>query len=494
MRGEDMGRFPDSPEYTGLNTPLGEEYEIPDLAIEGRIPAEVEGVFFRAVPDPAFPPFMPDGAAVLSGDGMISAIRIAGGKASFAIRYVQTQRHGAEVAAGRALFGKYRNPFTDRIEAAGLDRTVANTTPVWHAGRLLMTKEDGHPYRVDPRTLETLGSYDFGGKLKSRTMTAHVRIDPETGELFFYGYEADGLASTKVAYCLVDRRGVLVREQWFDVPYCSMMHDFTITKNYALFPVYPTTCDAERLRAGGDHWVHEMDRDSWVGVMPRYGAVADMRWFRGPKGVSCYHMMNAFEDAEGRIQFDQCLSSVNAFPFIQRASGLNIPPGETGGRLERWSLDLTQDGDRVTASVIGPPGDFPVIPASAQGRPYEHAWMLTMNPQMQGPPVAGGPVGAMFNMLLRLDFSGKPMQALALPPAHCFNEPVHVPSARAGHEGWLLTVVDRQTGPADFEHALWIIDAGNLGAGPVAKAAIPHRLRPQVHGWWTAAAELEAAA
>jgi carotenoid cleavage dioxygenase len=489
-----MRRFPDSPEYTGLNTPLGEEYEIPDLAIEGRIPVDVEGVFFRAVPDPAFPPFVQDGAAVLSGDGMISAIRIAGGKASFAIRYVQTERHRAEVSAGRALFGKYRNPFTDTAEAAGLDRTVSNTTPVWHAGRLLMTKEDGRPYRVDPRTLETLGSYDFGGKLKSRTVTAHVRIDPETGELFFYGYEADGLASTKVAYCLVDRTGALVHEQWFDVPYCSMMHDFTITKNYALFPVYPTTCDAQRLRAGGDHWVHEMDRDSWVGVMPRYGTVAEMRWFRGPKGVSCYHMMNAFEDADGRVHFDQCLSSVNAFPFIQRASGLNIPPGETGGRLERWSLDLTQAGDRVIGTVIGPPGDFPVIPASAQGRPYAHAWMLTMNPQMQGPPVAGGPVGAMFNMLLRLDFTGKPTQALALPAAHCFNEPVHVPSARAGHEGWLLSVVDRQTGPSDFEHALWIIDAGNVGAGPVAKAAIPHRLRPQVHGWWTGAAELGAAA
>ncbi len=48
---------------------------------------------------------------------------------------------------------------------------------------------------------------------------------------------------------------------------------------------------------------------------------------------------------------------------------------------------------------------------------------------MQGPPVAGGPVGAMFNMLLRLDFTGKPPQALALPPGHCFNEPVHVPSS-----------------------------------------------------------------
>ena len=488
-----MKRFPDTPEFTGLNTPLGEEYEVPALAIEGRIPAEVEGVFYRAVPDPAFVPFVEDGAAVLSGDGMISAIRVAGGKASFGIRYVQTERHKAELAAGRALFGKYRNSFTDRPEAKGLDRTVANTTPVWHAGRLLMTKEDGRPYRVDPHTLETMGRYDFDGKLKSQTVTAHVRVDPETAELFFYGYEADGLASTKVAYCLVDRRGSLVREQWFDVPYCSMMHDFTITKNYALFPVYPTTCDAARVQAGGDHWVHEMGRDSWVGVMPRYGCVGEMRWFRGPKGVSCYHMMNAFEDAEGRIQFDQCLSSVNAFPFIQRASGLNIAPGDAGSRLERWTIDMTQSGDRVTETVIGPPGDFPVIPASVQGRPYSHAWMLSMNPQMQGPPVAGGPVGAMFNTLLRVDFAGKPLQSLALPPGSCFNEPVHVPCARTGGEGWLLAVVDSQRGPSEFTHALWIMDAGNVAAGPIAKAAIPRRLRPQVHGWWVDAAELRRA-
>ncbi len=488
-----MKRYPDAPEFTGLNAPLGEEYEIPDLAVEGRIPADVEGVFFRAVPDPAFPPFMEDGAAVLSGDGMISAIRIAGGKASFGIRYVQTERHKAELAAGRALFGKYRNPFTDRPEAKGFDRSVANTTPVWHAGRLLMSKEDGRPYRVNPHTLETMGRYDFDGKLRSQTVTAHVRVDPETAELFFYGYEADGLASTKVAYCVVDRNGTLSSEQWFDVPYCAMMHDFTITKNYALFPVYPTTCDAERVKKGGDHWVHEMQRDSWVGVMPRYGSVSEMRWFRGPKGVSCYHMMNAFEDAEGRIQFDQCLSSVNAFPFIQRASGLEIPPGESGARLERWTIDLSKSSDRVAATVIGPPGDFPVIPATVQGRPYSYAWMLTMNPQMQGPPVAGGPVGAMFNMLLRLDFAGKPPQALALPPGSCFNEPVHVPSAAAGSEGWLLTLVDHQTGPSDFKHALWIIDAGNVSAGPVAKAAIPHRLRPQVHGWWVGAIELQRA-
>ena len=485
-----MTGFPQSPNYVGLNTPQGDEYDIADLPVTGALPPEVEGTFFRAVPNPAFPPLMDDPGAILSADGMISAIRFAGGKASIALRYVETARHRAEVQAGQALFGKYRNPFTDQPEVQGVDRTVANTTPVWHAGRLLLTKEDGRPYQVDPVTLETLGSYDFDGALKSETMTAHVRIDPETGEMFLFGYEADGLASSKVAYAVVDATGKLVREQWFDAPYCAMMHDFTVTENYALFPVYPTTCDLDRLRAGGDHWVHHQDLDSWLGVMPRYGDVAELRWFRGPKGVSCYHMLNAHEDADGLIHFDQCLSDSNAFPFIREASGIALQQWELNGRLARWTVDPKGTADTIVETVIGPPGDFPVIPAAKQGRLFDHGWMLTMNPERRGPPVAGGPVGAMFDLLLRLDFTGGPPQALPLAPGMCFNEPVHVPSQTPGHEGWLVTVVDRQTGPDSFEHECWVIDGGQIGAGPVARVSIPRRLRPQVHGWWVSAAQL----
>ena len=486
----EVTEFPQTPEYFGLNRPIGAEYDLNDLHVVGTIPVEVEGSFFRAVPDPAFAPFMEDGGAILSGDGMISAIRFAAGKASISMRYVQTERHKAEMAAGEALFGKYRNPFTDMPAADGLDRTVANTTPIWHAGRLLLAKEDGRPYRVDPKTLETIGSHDFGGKLQSPTSTAHARIDPMTGEMFMFGYEAGGLASTKIAYFIVDKDGNLTREQWFDAPYCAMMHDFTITENYVLFPVYPTTADLDRLKAGGDHWVHHMDLESWVGVMPRYGDVSELRWFKGPKGVFCYHMMNAHEDVDGLIQFDQCLSSVNAFPFIQRASGLSIPPWEADNRFARWTINLTDGSDSIIETVVGPPGDFPVIPASKQGRPFDYGWMLTMNPEMQGPPVLGGPVGAMFNMLMRLNFLGNPPQSLALPPAHSFNEPVHVPSATDGHEGWLISVVDHQTGPEEFEHECWIIEAGNVGAGAVAKIVIPQRLRPQVHGWWVNSEQL----
>lgn len=489
-----MGAFPQIPDYLGLNQPVGQEYDYDNLEIEGTLPAEVEGTFFRAVPDPGQAPFMEDSAASLSGDGMISAIRFEGGKASTSMRFVQTARWKAEHEAGKALYGKYRNPFTDAEEVQGLDRTVANTTPVWHAGKLMMAKEDGRPYRIDPRTLDTIGQYDFDGALKSDTMTAHVRVDPETGELFAFGYEADGLCSTKTSYFIVGPDGKLKSEQFFDVPYCSMMHDFTISENYALFPVYPTTSYLDRLKEGGDHWYHEQEWDSWLGVMPRYGDVSEIKWFKGPKGVHCFHMMNAWEDADGMLHFDQCLSDSNAFPFIRAASGIEMSMMELNGRLARWTVDPRADGGEVVETVIGPPGDFPVIPAAKQGRPYDHAWMLTMNPEMQGPPVMGGPVGVMFNLLMRLDMRGGPPQAFALAPNECFNEPVHVPSNEEGHEGYLLTVVNRQVGENDFENECWCFDAGNVGKGPIARVKIPHRLRVQIHGWWVSADKLAAAA
>lgn len=491
-----MGAFPQTIYFQGLNEPVGQEVELRGLRVEGDLPAEVRGSFYRAVPDPAFAPLF-DSDHTLSGDGMVSRLAFnADGTADFVQKYVETARYKAEKAAGKALFGKYRNPFTDDASVAGVDRTVANTTPVWHAGRLLMAKEDGRPYQVDPITLETIGSYDFGGALKSETMTAHVRIDAATGELFFYGYEADGQASAKVAYCVVAADGTLKREQWFDAPYCAMMHDFTISENYALFPIYPTTADLDRLKAGGEHWHHEPELDSWLGVMPRYGDVSEIKWFKGPKGCHSYHMMNAWEDAEGMLHFDACLNNTNAFAFIREPSGIFMGPQDVVGALTRWTVDPRSEGGEVTETIIGPPGDFPVIPAKMQGKRYPFGFMLSMNPALQGPPLFAGPVGVSFNMLLRLDgmdtLGPQVSGALALPPMAGYNEPVHVPAADPAKDGWLVFIVDSQVGDNQFIHEAWVVDAGNIGAGAVAKVHIPARLRPQVHGWWVPQAQLDA--
>ncbi len=52
-----------------------------------------------------------------------------------------------------------------------------------------------------------------------------------------------------------------------------------------------------------------------------------------------------------------------------------------------------------------------------------------------------------------------------------------------------MMVVDRQSGD-DYKSELWIVDADNIAAGPVAKVRVPVPLRPQVHGWWVSKSEL----
>jgi len=474
-------RFPETGQFTALNKPVRMEYDIRELSVEGTIPAAINGAFFRAVPDPAYPP-LHDNDIVLSGDGMVSRFLIEDGHVDCAIRYVHTHRFLAERAARRALFGRYRNPFTDDASVAGVDRTVANTTPVWHAGRLFMTKEDGRPYEINPHTLETVGRYDFAGRLRSETMTAHVRIDPDTQEMFFYGYEAGGLCTRDIAYCIADPDGNLVSEQWFEAPYCAMTHDFAITQKYALFPIFPTVADLERIKSGGPHWGHVQDLESWVGMMPRSGSVKEMRWFKGPPGVHAYHVMNAFDDGD-QVHLDLCLSETNAFPFIRSDSNIAREQWEIGGGFIRWTLDLKEGSNVVKASPLGPPGDLPRVRDADQGKPYRVAWYLTVDPKA-GPPLPGGPVGAAMNCLLRIEPATGRIDSLSMPFGWAINEPVHVPpSAGSKGDGWLVAVVDEQRGD-DFHSQLWIIDATDVAAGPVAKVLLPIRQRPQVHGWW----------
>lgn len=51
-----MAHFPQTPAFTGFNTPSRVEGDIVNLAHQGAIPAELNGAFYRVQPDPQFPP------------------------------------------------------------------------------------------------------------------------------------------------------------------------------------------------------------------------------------------------------------------------------------------------------------------------------------------------------------------------------------------------------------------------------------------------------
>lgn len=486
-----MGAFPQTIHFIGSNTPRRVEQSVRDLEIEGEIPAEINGAFFRAVPDNTHAPLFADDIA-LNADGMVARFNFTDGSVDFDIKWVETERYLAEKAARRRLFGQYRNPFTDDPSVEGVDRTVANTTPVWHGGRLFMTKEDGRGYEINPHTLETAGKWDYYGTLKSETFTAHPRIDEKTGELFFFGYEAGGLCSNEIAYGIADKDGNLISEQWFKQPYLATIHDFVITEKYVIWPIFPTTADLDRLKAGGAHWAHEQDLESWLAVMPRYGKVEDMRWIKGPVGVSSFHQVNAYDDGD-LVHIDLCLTDTNAFSFMREAGGIHRQQQEIQGALTRWTIDLSKEDPQIEERPLGPPGDLPRLADVDQGRPYNRAWYLSMNPQ-GGPPMPGGPVGINFNALMRIEPGNGRLTVMGVPPGAAISEPAHVPSADPDHGGWLLTVIDmpNSPNPSDYSSELWIVAADEVEKGPIAKVKTGLPLRSQVHGSWVSRAKLDA--
>jgi len=470
--------FPKTMDFAGYNQPSRLECDVYDLVVDGEIPKDMEGIWYRSIPDPPFPPHRSDDTYI-SGDGMVSLFRFENGHADFKMRYVQTDRYTAQKNARRGLFGIYRNPYTDDASVRGKGRGAANTTPLYHGKRLFALKEDSRAWELDPLTLETKGEWDYHGKLKSQTMTAHTRRDPDTDELYFFGYEASGIASRDVAYCKADKDGNLVREEWFEVPYCALMHDFCVTKEHAIFPVFPTTADFDRIKAGGAHWVFEPNRESLVGIMPRDGSVKEMRWFRLPEARSAFHFMNAHSEG-GKVHMDFGVSNVNPFPFIMRASGLTPDPSKMRGGVVRWTFDLSKPGDAILETPLGPPGDMPRIADRDHMKDYEIGYYQRFDPEV-GPPLLAGPVGAGFNTISRIDVKTRKIKNLRMDRRTTVQEHVHIPSKQKGHEGYLAFVADIHDEP--YSQA-WIVEAERPEDGPVAKIHLPLRLRVGVHGNW----------
>ncbi len=80
-----MPKFPNTLPFVAMNRPIRVESSVRDLDVEGTIPSEVKGAFFRAVPDPAHPPLHEDDIT-LSADGMISRFLFADGQVDHDIK------------------------------------------------------------------------------------------------------------------------------------------------------------------------------------------------------------------------------------------------------------------------------------------------------------------------------------------------------------------------------------------------------------------------
>lgn len=460
-----------NPYLSGNFGPIRSEDDFEDIPVEGEIPKELAGTLYRNGPNPQFDPRDPN-HHWFAGDGMIHAFTIEDGKLSYRNRYVRTPKWEREHQAGKSLFGAFGNPITSSLTVLGKDAGVANTNIVWHAGRLLALEEGHQPFELDPDTLDPRGYRDYAGK--AGRFTAHPKIDPETGEMVFFGYSADSLVfSDRLVYGTVDKTGNVTRSDIFRAPYSSMIHDFFVTRKHVLFPVLPLTMKLSRVFKGKSPIAWEPEAGSFIGVMARDAGTESIRWFETDP---CYvfHPMNMWE--EGRKIFVDVMEYPRAplFPNADGTRGFDV-----AATLKRWTFDLDSNSNQVRREALDDTaGEFPRFDERFAGLGYRHGYFAGQSHDE---------FDAGFNAVVHIDLKTGKRAFQKFGPGCITSEPVFVPRNADASEGdgFLLAVVYR--GEEDRSD-LVVLDAGDVAGKPLAVARLPRRVPFGFHGNWRNAA------
>ena len=124
-------------------------------------------------------------------------------------------------------------------------KDTANTDVIVHNGQLMaLWYISGTPVRVNARTLETIGNETFGGKLP-RNVSAHSKVDPDTGEFVFFDYS---LYEPWMTFGTVSPTNELVHFEKVELPGPRLPHDMGLTKNYIVLHDLPVIFTESGMR------------------------------------------------------------------------------------------------------------------------------------------------------------------------------------------------------------------------------------------------------
>lgn len=423
----------------GNYAPVPDELTVDDLVVEGTVPAELDGWYLRNGPNPREAT-----GHWFTGDGMIHGVRIEGGAARwYRNRWVRTDSFADP-------FPLYNSDGTRNLRAA-----VANTHVVNHAGRTLALVESSLPYEIT-NELETVGCYDFGGKLLD-SMTAHPKICPTTGELHFFGYGS--IFAPHVTYHRADANGELTINRPLDVKALTMMHDFALTAEHVIFMDLPIVFNLDVAIKGDGDMPYRWDDNygARLGVLRRDDPFGEVRWFEIDP---CYvfHVANSYDVGNSIV-----LQAVR-YPELWRDNG----GFDAEGVLWSWTIDL-RTGAVTERQLDDRSVEFPRIDDRLSGLPARYCVSVGDGRLVRHDLGTGEAVEHVFG---GSNAPGGPGEAVFVPSA----------SGPAGEtNGWYLGYV---YDPVRNGSDLVILDASDFAAKPVARIRLPRRVPYGFHGNW----------
>jgi carotenoid cleavage dioxygenase len=215
------------------------------------------------------------------------------------------------------------------------------------------------------------------------------------------------------------------------------------------------------------HWGE--DYPSRLGVMPRNGTDADVRWYDIDP---CYvfHPMNSYEDG------DTIVLDVARMSHVWRESMMDFPSPS----LWRWTID-TVTGRVKEEQIDDRPAEFPRVPDSLVGLQHRYGYMMAV-PENAGYDDPMSQSGA----ILKYDRTTGQRTEIDLGRGCIPGEPVFVPAegGTAEDDGYLMTYVYDASSDTS---RLIVMDASTMDDTPVATVELP-RIPFGFHGSWVPAA------
>ena len=440
-----------NPYLEGNFAPVTDEVTAFDLEVIGEIPEAFEGRYLRNGPNPVVPTD-PATSHWFVGTGMVHGVRLRGGRAEW---YRNRWVRGHDVAEA---LGEPPIPGPTR----GLDFSP-NTSVGGFAGTTWALVEAGALPAELGYKLDTVCRNDFFGSLQTG-FTAHPKVDPGTGEMHAMCYAWQDLFD-HVEYVVIGTDGKVRRTVDVPLPGMSMIHDMSLTENYAVIYDLPVTVDLDIALSGESSFPFRWDPDygARVGLLPREGTADEIVWC--DVGL-CYvfHPLNAYEDSEGRVVLDLCRYDKM---FDRDLLG---PAGDAQPTLDRWTVDPVR-GQVNEERVDDRFHEFPQVRADRASRKHRFGYTVGVGD------------GLIPGANYKIDYDTGDVVFHDHGPGRGSGEAVFVadPDGTAEDDGWLISFIYDATSDGS---ELVILDAHDLGRPPVARVPLPQRVPYGFHGNW----------
>lgn len=415
--------------------------------VHGKAPRGLAGTLFRNGPAKFRRPGG-DAGHWFDGDGLIRSFRIGeNGQASLAARFVDTFKRRQDEAAGMMVSGGFGTKAKAGARVASADDTnCANTALLPLGGELLALWEAGSPYAVDPVTLETRGLKTFREDLAHMPFLAHPRVEA-SGRVWNLG-----LAGKHAFVWTLDAAGGVERTAMIKLPRASYIHDFTATDRHLVILLQPWIQDRQTLPYK-DSMTWRPELGTQVLVLDK-DDLSQRRIFELP-AFFCFHLGDAWAEADGTIRFDACIGE-NADFALEGGFDLiaHRQPKPSPTRLAFISLGA--DG-KATMTPTALPAEFPKSDPRFAGKARRRTAINTIDGRGDVPFLQGIAVS---------DWNTGKADVFDFGRHQVAEEMVFVPrpGGTAEMDGWLVGTSLNLKARATELH---VFDAGRVSDGPV---------------------------